>query len=183
MGERNNIKTLSPVDDGNQLMKKIILLCCILLVAANSFAADKAQAAKLPNVTSIKPYQSTTDDVEALIGKPTTSMTANNTMRWSYAMTDYSLQIEWDMKVNRVARYQFSAKHLNSGTWNAGKAQYLEPGKATVDEVIKQLGIPQNMAIDLNNQQLRYTFDNDLIELQFKNNVLQRYLVEYKSKK
>lgn len=150
----------------------MLLLC---LVSLNSICFAETHTDKLLSLIRLQPEQARPEDISSLLGKPAKIEQEKKQNVWYYSGPDADFVIYWNNRTARLDKLSFSAQNIHKEAWDNGNTRFLKTGETHMADVIKLLGIPKDMILKTVNQELHYTFRNNVLNLFFHKGTLVNY--------
>ncbi len=148
-------------------MKRSLLICLLGAISSGAFA----QGINSRQLLQLQPNTTTMSEVEKAFGKAPKQFIDKERARWNYEQDGYHVSMDWSN--DRLMRCTFTTK-AKDGQWNKENNKVLDIG-ADVKQVIEKLGMPTDMSIEPSGQLVRYAYQNNTLNLSFKEGKLLRY--------
>lgn len=157
-------------------MKKALysILALLLSLSLNCSAIDRNEA-HLLSLLKLTPATATADNITSILGKPEKIEDNKKTTLWYYTMGENNLVISWSKKSNQFEKFTFSNECTDKCPFDKRLSRKLRSGATNLTQTIQLLGAPKDMTIKNSKQELHYTYDDSVLRLFFRNNVLVDY--------
>lgn len=154
-------------------MKKILFLLAALLITIGNTCL-----AKDPDVMSwatLMPKNATPKQVTALLGKPNKIADNKKTTEWHYTMGDHNLVVFWNKKSDECIKFSFRSNPCEKCIFDARLSRKLHSGTTDLKQTLALLGTPKDMTIKSSKQEVHYAYQNNVLRLFFRDQVLVDY--------
>ncbi len=154
-------------------MNKVLFFLLALLFSVNSpsLATDRSTN-EVISWMNITPKTTKPEGVTSLLGKPLKIEEGKKRTFWYYNHGNDNIVISWNNKSDLLEKFSFTCESHEKNTFDNRLQGKLKSGITDIIEAIKLLGIPKDMTIKSETQELHYTYQNSVLRLFFRNRTL-----------
>jgi hypothetical protein len=166
-------------------MKETILLLAMLCIGVGLRANNHKTSNGISRLTRLLPDNITRAKVKDIFGEATYININNKSGEesWHYKTDeDADINIRWDMKDNSVKSLSYYSSRPIKQNWSNQYLALLEMGVCTPAQAFKVLGDPTGLYVRPDEQELKYNYADNTVELLFKDGVLANMHVSIKRK-
>lgn len=151
-------------------MKKLFL--CIA-VCAGIFTTAIAGNDDLKSIISM---DASKGDVIKLLGEPDEILAVKSQTHWSYQKEDVSIKISWEEASSSIKYLSYESEANRNEDWSVKNHPEFKIEETAFDDVLKELGMPDNMFIKEGTvQSARYRYNNYTLNMHFTEGTLKTF--------
>lgn len=153
-------------------MKKTLLLILFSCLTGTCICKTANLSKQLLSLIKLNNDEATPNKISSLFGQPERVEEKNKTAKWFYSNDNTELTLYWDNRSSKLEKYSFKNIQGEKKQWDNAYGRGLRSGTTSLAQVIKAIGMPNDMVAKTNHQDLHYAFQNNTLHLFFRKGVL-----------
>ncbi len=152
-------------------MRKILFLFALLVMSGRPCLA-KDYSDNILSLLTLPPESTTQAKVTAMLGKPGMIEETRKKVKWHYTTNQHDLIICWNKRSDLLENFSYKSLEVKKTICNGESFKQLRNGATNVMAAIKLLGSPADMKTKNATQEMHYAYENSVLRLFFRNNIL-----------
>jgi hypothetical protein len=155
-----------------QLKRMIFVVMALSFVISSPCMAIDNTPDNLLSLVKLMPGTTTMDNVTFMFGKPAKVEESKKSTKWYYNNGATNLVVCWDNKSALLSKFSFKSDPATKSVFDKKQQSLLKSGTTDISQAIKLLGMPLDMNIRENTQEIHYAFQHNVLRLFFRDRVL-----------
>ena len=155
-----------------QLKRVIFVVMAIFFMISTSCKATDNTPGDLMSLVKLMPGATTMENVTHMFGKPAKIEENKKSTKWYYSNGATNLVVSWDNKSALLSKFSFKGDPSAKSVFDKKQQSLLISGTTDIGQAMKLLGMPSDMSIRENTQEIHYAFQHNVLRLFFRDRVL-----------
>ena len=155
------------------MVNRLVFLLVFVLFSANAVFAKDQMTDVLQKLIKLEPNKITMNKVSTLIGKPTKVEETGKKTKWYYVQGQGTLILNWENNTYMAKKITYNEEGQPiKKALDYGLLDKLKSGSTDLVQAYKILGLPKDMTIKEQTQEMHYSYENKVLRLFFRKRIL-----------